>query len=432
METSTVYKFSLRKKLALFITVLAIITYSTSAFFMYILYPLIPTSMTIHATIFNIITLVLGIFWSGFLAFLAAGFITKPLKNLEQSAIKAAHGDISEDVEIPKSDDEIKSLGVAFNHMLFNFREMVQRIEDNFDRTNQTVKDMTITSENAYEQTLQITQAVQEIAGSADVSAQSVQSTAEAVDISMNIAHKVQEKADGTKSVSNKMMEDLKKTNQVVKTLIEGMKALMEDNKTALQSVKKLEDNANQIEKILLFVGNIASQTNLLALNASIEAARAGEHGAGFAVVADEVRHLADESAKAVEGIEDLIKNMQTEVKNVVKQITDQVRHAKKEAEHGETTNIYFQEMNSTIHQMVQSTSEIVDLVHKQMEQISCTSQQSQEVAAMTEETSAGAQQVADITDIQNRIISKVDHLAMDLQIQASALKETISRFKCK
>lgn len=49
---------------------------------------------------------------------------------------------------------------------------------------------------------------------------------------------------------------------------------------------------------------NITDQTSLLSLNASIEAARAGEAGKGFAVVASEIGSLADNSARAAEGIQ--------------------------------------------------------------------------------------------------------------------------------
>ena len=334
------YKFSLRKKLALFITILAIITYSTSAFCMYIVYPAIESKLAINSVIFNIVTLLLGVFWSGFLAFLAAGLIIKPLKRLEQSALKAAHGDISQDVEVSKSDDEIKSLGLAFNHMLYNLREMVQSIENNFNKTNKTVKMISSESDNALEQTLAISSSVGEIAGGAEVSAQSVQASAESVEESMNIALTVEEKANMSKMISEQMTEKLVQTNKVVHSLVDGMKDLAVENTNSLKSVQNLEVHSKEIEEVLKLVGEIASQTNLLALNASIEAARAGEHGAGFSVVAEEVRRLADESGKAVEGIAEIIRNMQTEVKNVVVQITKQVENAQEKAKTGEKTNL--------------------------------------------------------------------------------------------
>lgn len=429
MEKTASYKFSLRKKLALFITILALITYSTSAFFIYVLYPLLP-GIGISAFVFNLITLTLGVLWSGFLAFLAAGFIIKPLQRLEKSAIKAAQGNLSEDVKLLSSDDEIRSLGTAYNDMLSNLREMVKSIEKNFNSTNATVKTITGKSQEAQEQTDSITRAVEEIAGGSEVAANSVQATAEAVEQSMNIAQTVQETADHTQAISNEMLSNLDETNKVVHSLVAGLKQLAEENSRSLSSVKSLEENAAKIGDILKLVGTIATQTNLLALNASIEAARAGEHGKGFAVVAEEVRVLADESAKAVDGVAELIDSMQSEVRNVAVQIKKQVQSANAEAEQGVRTNATLQEMTAIVKQMADSTKHITQQVHQQMEQIEHTSRQSQEVAAIAEETSAGTQQVMIIAENQAKIINEVDMLTLELQEQAEQLKETITRFK--
>ena len=121
----------------------------------------------------------------------------------------------------------------------------------------------------------------------------------------------------------------------MIGSLISGIETLARNNGQSLQTVKQLEENASQVEQVIQLVGEIAAQTNLLALNASIEAARAGEHGKGFAVVADEVRLLADESAKAVQGISTLIQNIQQGVKNVVQQITKQEEMANSEVHKG-------------------------------------------------------------------------------------------------
>ena len=72
-------KFSLRKKLVLLISVLAVITYSISAICIQFVYPLMG-NMPISKEFFTIIVLLLGAIWSAILAFIAAGFITKPLK----------------------------------------------------------------------------------------------------------------------------------------------------------------------------------------------------------------------------------------------------------------------------------------------------------------------------------------------------------------
>jgi methyl-accepting chemotaxis protein len=424
------YGFSLRLKLVAFTTVLAIITYSTSAFFIYFLYDFISDSISEH--VFTIITLLLGIFWSGVLAYVAAGFITRPLKQLEEAAMKAANGQIDEDVPLAKSDDEIRSLGIAFNEMLRNLRTIVRNIEANFAHTNEKVIEITNASSIAVERSENIARTIEEISKGANDSAVSMQTTAESVDDVLRIANQVQQKAEQSEQLATDMVATLHTSREVIHSLVTGIQNLARNNQASLGAVRRLEQHAKEVENIISLVGDIAGQTNLLALNASIEAARAGEHGKGFAVVAEEVRKLADESARAVQGISELIQNIQKEVLHVVTQINEQVKAANEEAAKGNDTNNAITEMTNSIHEVASAVHQIAELVKEQMKHIERTSIQSQEVAAIAEETSAGALEVTAATQEQAAMINHVNELAGQLAEQAKKLKDTIDCFCAK
>ncbi|KXG08515.1 Methyl-accepting chemotaxis protein McpC [Anoxybacillus sp. P3H1B] len=427
MSEKKKYGFSLRLKLVVFTTVLAVITYSTSAFFIYVLYDLMFS--TFDKSLFTIVILLLGIFWSGLLAYIASGFITRPLHQLEQAAIKAANGKIDEDVPLAKSDDEIRALGVAFNEMLRNLRMMVRNIEENFAHTNEKVVEITDASSVAVERSESIARTIEEISKGATDSAVSMQTTAESVEDVLKIANEVQQKAKQSEQLAVDMVDTLHKSKEVIDSLVTGIQHLAQNNQASLNAVRRLEQHAKKVENIILLVGDIAGQTNLLALNASIEAARAGEHGKGFAVVAEEVRKLADESARAVQGISELIKNIQKEVVHVVAQIDEQVTAANEEAAKGNDTNEAIMKMTHSIHEVANSVHQIAELVKEQMRHIQKTSIQSQEVAAIAEETSAGALEVTAATQEQAAMINHVNELVSQLAEQAQKLKNTIDRF---
>lgn len=421
------YKFGLQKKLVIFTIMLALITYSTSALFLYVVYPYVENYISQQA--FTILTLLMGIIWSGILAYAAASMIIKPLQQLEHAVVQAGEGDIESDVNVKEVDDEINSLGRAFNVMLGNLREMIHHIDDNFNKTNENVIAISQKSKRAAEDSESASHTMGEISAGAESSATAIQVTAESVEDISGLALEVQEKAKESEKMSTAMVAELLDSKQIVQSLVDGIERLAEENHTSLKSVRKLEEHAKEVEQIIKLVGDIANQTNLLALNASIEAARAGEHGKGFAVVAEEVRKLADESATAVQGISGLIQNIQSEVGNVVVQMSNQAQTANEEAHKGTKTNEVIEEMTTTIHQVASSVQSISGLVDKQMESVQKTSIQSQEVAAIAEETSAGAEEVARKSIEQASDMEEIDILAEQLKRQASILKDTITRF---
>tara|TARA_R110000868_G_scaffold545_3_gene4041 strand:- start:15507 stop:16994 length:1488 start_codon:yes stop_codon:yes gene_type:complete len=82
-----------------------------------------------------------------------------------------------------------------------------------------------------------------------------------------------------------------------------------------------LAESAARINEVISLINDISEQTNLLALNATIEAARAGEAGKGFAVVASEVKGLANQTAKATDGIAAQISHVQKATNDAVEAI---------------------------------------------------------------------------------------------------------------
>ncbi|QCR31419.1 methyl-accepting chemotaxis protein [Lysinibacillus sp. SGAir0095] len=421
--------FSLRKKLVLFVGILAFVTYSTSFVFIHYLHPMFFSQFIENQRVFEILTYVLGITWSCILAGIFSGILVKPLQQLEKSATLVAEGKIGQDVDVPKSRDEIASVAEAFQLMVTNLRQMVESIEGNFNKTNEVIIELSEQTSSASRKAEGIAQTVSQISQGAEGSAVAVQDTVEAIEDVRQLASEVNTRALNSANQSKQIIHNLQTTTDSIQGLVNSIQQIAQGNEKALGNIHQLEKNAEQIERIIGLVGDIAAQTNLLALNASIEAARAGEHGKGFAVVAEEVRSLADESAKAVQGITSLIQTMQENVSIVVKQMNEQVSFAVNESSKVSETTETVEGMALSVREMADAVVTISQLVEKQMVNIETTARQSQEVAAIAQQTSAGAQEVRGSTEEQAYAIEQVENLSKDLKRQSEQLYKMIQQF---
>ncbi len=152
-------------------------------------------------------------------------------------------------------------------------------------------------------------------------------------------------------------------------------------------AVKDTVEAMSQIAGKIGIIDDIAYQTNLLALNAAIEAARAGEHGKGFAVVAAEVRKLAERSQVAAQEIGELAGSSVKMAEKAGKLLDEMVPSIRK-------TSDLVQEIAAAS----QEQSAGVGQINGAMGQLNQATQQnasaSEELAATAEEMGGQAQQL--------------------------------------
>ncbi len=160
----------------------------------------------------------------------------------------------------------------------------------------------------------------------------------------------------------------------------------MESMQRLSKAIEKIKASSDATSKILKTIDEIAFQTNLLALNAAVEAARAGDAGKGFAVVAEEVRNLAMRSAEAAKNTANLIEE------------------AVKNSEGGVAIN----------HEVLKNLEEINGQVKKVSEVMA-------EIAAASEQQSAGVSQVNIAVEQMNQVTQQV---AANAEESASAAEE--------
>lgn len=403
-------QFGLVAKIIVGILCVSMITYGCSALFIFALKDWIAPSLASWAYI--LIVLILGIMWTVLLGWLGAVWLVKPLRRLTVAANEAAKGNLR--IVIPRhtSRDEIYALSVSFEQMIAELRNMIASITSSAEFAREQANALNGGMEQA-------TQQVEEIAAASEVISEGAAAQAEAADTAWNAvttikqaAGDIDHQAGAARQLSDEMLSALSSSHTVVRSLTEGMEELARFSQETITLVQQMKNNAAHIRGISRMVGDIAEQTHLLALNAAIEAARAGDAGQGFAVVAGEVRKLAEESAAAVQHIDQLITAMEQDVGDVVERTHAQERLARREAEQGQTAITAYIHVDQAVRETARAIEDIAHSIAVQLAQVTDAMSKIREVGQV-------ADRIADSTSQVN--MSMQQHMAVMQELASSS-----------
>ncbi|AXE35230.1 methyl-accepting chemotaxis protein [Chromobacterium phragmitis] len=258
--------------------------------------------------------------------------------------------------------------------------------------------------------------ASEQVASSAEEQTRAASSMSAAVEqLSVSICSVNDNASDVTQdSVSNG--ELAQQGEAIIDETLQTIRRVAEQARSSQQQADLMGSRSQEIANVIQVIRDVAEQTNLLALNAAIEAARAGEQGRGFAVVADEVRKLSERTSQSTTEISGSIREMLDSSQHVV----DNIHHTVDQMEVGLSQATRAREaiagISGNVDRVKQSLSTISISLNEQQQAGTSIAANVEQVAQMSEETSAAATQTAEAA-------GQVEQMAGSLQSAISCFK---------
>jgi len=373
----------------------------------------------------------LGLFISALLFYIIRKLLS-PLQSAEIALNKMSDGDFTD--EIPEKhlnrNDEFGNMMQSLKAMQSNMRDLIENVKRSGDT-------MLESSNMLSESTHEASEAGSSIAGATDQIAMMASEQADTITMLVSGAHDLGDEIQEANALVSNAFELAQMTNNLS---VEGqsiMKELMkhnEENNSKSEQVtsviEQVQNYVTEAETIIEIINKIANQTNLLALNASIEAARAGESGRGFAVVADEIRVLSDETAKATNDIEDIIKNIQQHTGQAVETIGEMDTIVKGQNDSIESTSNIFGSTSESIAQLGDRLSDVQVRTEQLEDGKNKIVSAMDSISATIQETSASTEEVSASMEEQMAVIEEVDAHAVSARELSESLNESLKKFK--
>ena len=264
--------------------------------------------------------LAMGLVVAIVLGVLIGSTIAKPIKRITEIIKQTAQLDFqrAKDIDkLMKKRDETGIMAKAVNEMRSVLRELVgnmERVKDDLIENMKRLDDVMGENNSISEDNSATTQ---ELAASMEETSAGVTMIVSNIDAIQTNAEEIRELSEREQQESRAIMTRARELRDTTSSSNEKAMGIYADMRQRTEEAIEKSKVVAKINELTDDIRNISSQTNLLALNANIEAARAGEAGRGFAVVATEIGALANQTFQTVDGINEIVKEVNEAVVNM-------------------------------------------------------------------------------------------------------------------
>ncbi|WLR47798.1 methyl-accepting chemotaxis protein [Halobacillus litoralis] len=357
--------------------------------------------------------------------------IRQPITDLQKNMKRVEEGDLTVDL-IQHRDDEIGQLSASTHEMKESIKRIIEQLQEATAAVSEQSRGLKQSADEVREGSEQIASTMEELSAGSESQAHSSSRLSEMIDSFVNEIKEAQQNGENVADSSQQVLSLTNDGSEMMQHSVNQMQNIDQIVKDAVEKVGGLDQQSQEISKLVQVIQDIAEQTNLLSLNAAIEAARAGEHGKGFAVVADEVRKLAEQVTNSVEDITEIVTGIQKESTIVVTTL----KHGYEEVDQGtkqmKITGETFNRIEESVTDMVAKSREISDKLSKISNDSYEMNASIEEVASVSQESAAGVEQVTAAAQQSNSSVEEVSHSADELSSLSKQLNEQIRQFKVK